>query len=221
VSDAFDDLRRLAELDPAVRPDPRFVARLRARIAAALTVDLDDVPVVDLPERRTTVTEPSTEPATATIQPYICVSPATDAIAWYGDVFEAVETVRYTGDDGRIGHAEISIGGAEVMLSDPYPEMDVVSPLELGGTTTTLHLTVPDVDAVFTRAGAAGATIEREPTDQPYGLRSMTLRDPFGHRWMVGTPIGSPTTAEVQAATPDFTITTPGERDTSGEADAS
>jgi uncharacterized glyoxalase superfamily protein PhnB len=209
----FDDLRLLAELEPAVRPDPRFVARLRARIAAALTADLDDLPAVDLPERRTTVTEPTT--ATATIQPYICVSPATEAIAWYGAVFEAVETVRYTGDDGRIGHAEISIGGAEVMLSDPYPEMDVVSPLELGGTTTTLHLTVPDVDAVFSRAAAAGATIEREPTDQPYGLRSMTLRDPFGHRWMVGTPIGSPTTEEIQAATPDFTITTSGETDES------
>jgi uncharacterized glyoxalase superfamily protein PhnB len=209
----FDDLRLLAELEPAVRPDPRFVARLRARIAAALTADLDDLPAVDLPERRTTVTEPTT--ATATIQPYICVSPATEAIAWYGAVFEAVETVRYTGDDGRIGHAEISIGGAEVMLSDPYPEMDVVSPLELGGTTTTLHLTLPDVDAVFSRAAAAGATIEREPTDQPYGLRSMTLRDPFGHRWMVGTPIGSPTTEEIQAATPDFTITTPGETDES------
>jgi uncharacterized glyoxalase superfamily protein PhnB len=209
----FDDLRLLAELEPAVRPDPRFVARLRARIAAALTADLDDLPAVDLPERRTTVTEPTT--ATATIQPYICVSPATEAIAWYGAVFEAVETVRYTGDDGRIGHAEISIGGAEVMLSDPYPEMDVVSPLELGGTTTTLHLTVPDVDAVFSRAAAAGATIEREPADQPYGLRSMTLRDPFGHRWMVGTPIGSPTTEEIQAATPDFTITTPGETDES------
>ena len=214
-TDPFDDLRLLAELEPPVQPDPRFVARLRARVAAALTADLDDLPVVDLPERRTTVTEPTTAPATptVTIQPYICVNPAAEAIAWYGDVFEAVETVRYTGDDGRIGHAEISIGGAEVMLSDPYPEMDVVSPLELGGTTTTLHLTVPDVDAVFTRAAAAGATIEREPTDQPYGLRSMSLRDPFGHRWMVGTPIGSPTVEEVQAATPDFTITTPGETD--------
>jgi PhnB protein len=214
-TDPFHDLRLLAELEPAVRPDPRFVARLRTRVAAALTADLDDLPVVDLPERRTTVTGPTTATATVTIQPYLCVSPATEAIAWYGDVFEAVETVRYTGDDGRIGHAEISIGGAEVMLSDPYPEMDVVSPLELGGTTTTLHLTVPDVDAVFTRAAAAGAAIEREPTDQPYGLRSMTLRDPFGHRWMVGTPIGSPTTEEVQAATPDFTITTPGETDQS------
>jgi uncharacterized glyoxalase superfamily protein PhnB len=214
-ADPFDDLRLLADLDPAVRPDPRFVARLRARIAAALTDDHDDLPVVDLPERRTTVIEPTTEPVTATvtIQPYICVSPAAEAIAWYGDVFEAVETVRYTGDDGRVGHAEISIGGAEVMLSDPYPEMDVVSPLELGGTTTTLHLTVPEVDAVFTRAAAAGATIERAPADQPYGLRSMTLRDPFGHRWMVATQIGTPTAEEVQAATPDFTITTPDEPD--------
>jgi PhnB protein len=215
-TDPFDDLRPLADLDAAVRPDPRFVARLRARIAAALTDD-DGLPVVDLPERRTTVIEPTTErvTSTVTIQPYICVSPATEAIAWYGDVFEAVETIRYTGDDGRVGHAEISIGGAVVMLSDPHPEIGVVSPLELGGTATTLHLTVPDVDAVFSRAAAAGATIEREPADQPYGLRAMTLRDPFGHRWMVATPIGTPSTEEIQAATPDYTITTRSETDES------
>jgi uncharacterized glyoxalase superfamily protein PhnB len=146
--------------------------------------------------------------------PYICVSPATDAMAWYHDVFSAVETIRYTGDDARIGHAEMRFGNATMMLSDPYPELDVRSPLDLGGTPFTLHLTVPDVDVVRGKAVAAGATIEREPEDREYGARSMTLRDPFGHRWTVQTPTGSPTVEEVQAATTGFTITTsdePGE----------
>jgi uncharacterized glyoxalase superfamily protein PhnB len=223
-TDPFDDLRLLAELEPATSPDRRFVARLRARIASSLADPLDDLPVVDLPERRTSMAPSTTAPETSTtvtIQPYICVNPATEAIAWYATVFGAVETIRYTGDDGRIGHAEISIGGETVMLSDPYPEMDVVSPRELGGTPMTLHLTMPDVDAAFARAAAAGATIVSEPSDQPYGLRSMTMLDPFGHRWMVGTPIAEPTLEELRAASADYTITTPDEPDAPDTPDES
>lgn len=212
TADPFERLHLLADVDPPAAPDSRFVSRLRARLSDALT-DAGDLPVVDLPERSTTVTDTATTSTLPDLLPYICVSPATEAIAWYRDVFDAVETVRYTGDDGRIGHAEMRFGNAMVMLSDPYPELDVRSPLDLGGTPFTLHLTVPDVDAVRAKAGAAGATIEREPEEQAYGARSMTLRDPFGHRWMVQTPTGSPTLDEVQAATTGYTITTPDEPD--------
>ena len=137
-----------------------------------------------------TDTAPDTAISTA-IQPYICVSPAGEAIAWYHNVFGAIETIRYTGDDGRIGHAEISIGGATVMLSDPYPELEVVSPRELGGTPVTLHLVVPDVDAVYERAVEAGGRVAGEPKDESYGARSFSMIDPFGHRWMVQTPVGT------------------------------
>jgi PhnB protein len=214
TADPFERLRLLAELSAPAPPDPRFVNRLRARLTEALT-DPGDLPVVDLPERSTTMPETTTE---SDVVPYICVSPATDAMEWYAGVFAAVETIRYTGDDGRIGHAEMRFGNAKIMLSDPYPEIDVRSPRDLGGTPFTLHLTVPDVDAVRDRAVAAGATIEREPQQQPYGARSMTLRDPFGHRWMVQTPTGTPTVEEVQTATTGFTITT---SDEPGDPDAS
>jgi PhnB protein len=210
TTDPFDHLGVLADLDPDAQPDPRFVARLRARVASALSPSLDDLPVVDLPQRSSTMTD--TETSTfAAIQPYICVSPAVEAIAWYRDVFGAVETIRYTGDDGRIGHAEITIGGATVMLSDPYPELDVVSPRELGGTPVTLHLVVPDVDAVYTRAAEHGGRAAGEPEDKSYGARSFSMLDPFGHRWMVQTPVGSPTIEQVQADTTGYTITTPEE----------
>jgi uncharacterized glyoxalase superfamily protein PhnB len=210
TADPFERLHLLVEVDPPAAPDTRFVNRLRARITAALT-EPGDLPVVDLPERSTTVTDAATTSGTATLMPYICVSPAADAIAWYRDVFDAVETIRYTGDDGRIGHAELRFDTSTLMLSDPYPEIDVKSPRELGGTPFSLHLTVPDVDATRAKAAAAGAVIEREPEQQAYGARSMTLRDPFGHRWMVQTPTGSPTVEEVQAATTGYTITTPNE----------
>jgi PhnB protein len=211
TGDPFDRLHVLAD-DTGSPPDPRFVARLRARVEAALTQIPGDLPVVELAERSTTMSETttgSTAESTSALVPYICVSPAVEAIAWYGDVFGAVETLRYTGDDGRLGHAEMRIEGATLMLSDPYPELDVVSPRELGGTPCTLHLVVPDVDAVHDRAQAAGATIERIPEDQSYGARSMTIRDPFGHRWMVQTPIEQP---GGEASHPGYTVTRPEDR---------
>jgi PhnB protein len=193
-TDPFEQLQQLA--DPLAPPEARFVARLRQRIADALT----ELPTVDLPERSTTV---STTPiATSTITPYICVSPAIEALAWYRDALGAVETIRYTGDDGRIGHAEVLIAGANVMLSDEYPELEVVSPTTLGGTPMTLHVEVPDVDAVYERVVAAGARVPAPPQDEAYGARSFTMIDPFGHRWMIQTPSG-----QMQDHVEGYTIT--------------
>ncbi len=192
--------------DEAVPPDPAFVARLRARMRAALDPDL---PTIPLPERTLAMTDTATSRATSTLTAYICVSPAADAIAWYGDVFGAVETIRYTGDDGRVGHAEVDIAGAKVMLSDPYPEFDVRAPTSIGGTPVTLHLEVPDVDATYERAVAAGGRAAGEPADQAYGSRSFSMLDPFGHRWMVQTPIETPSLEELQERVPDYTVTAP------------
>ncbi len=144
----------------------------------------------------------------AAIVPYICVLDAAAALRWYADVFGAVETVRYTGDDGRIGHAEMRLNGALLMLSEPYPEYGVIAP-QPGGSTFSLHVEVPDADAVHAAAVALGATSLSEPADQAYGARSCTIIDPFGHRWMVQTPIANPTLDEVNAAMEGFTATAP------------
>ena len=101
----------------------------------------------------------------------------------------------------------LRIGGAELFLSDEYPDYDAVSPTTLGGTTVSLHLVVPDVDAVYERAVAQGARGDRPPADQPYGDRSSTIVDPFGHRWMISTPIANPTAAEINDAMSNFTVT--------------
>ena len=63
--------------------------------------------------------------------PYLCVRGASDAIAFYAKAFGAVETSRLAGPDCRIGHAEIKIGDASLMLSDEYPEEGVRSPVTL------------------------------------------------------------------------------------------
>ena len=119
----------------------------------------------------------------------MCCRDAARAIEFYKQAFGATEFMRLAEPSGKIGHAEMKIGDAVIMLADEYPDHGAISPQSLGGTAVTIHLYVGDVDALVTRAGAAGAKIERPPTDEFYGDRSATLSDPFGHRWMFASHI--------------------------------
>jgi PhnB protein len=121
--------------------------------------------------------------------PYLCVRGAAAAIDFYTRVFGAREIQRITDATGRVGHAELALGPATLMLADEHPEYGIHSPLRFGGTGLTLHLHVDDVDAIARRAGDAGAVILREPADQSHGERQCRLRDPFGHEWLLGHPI--------------------------------
>lgn len=184
MTDPFEDLAQ--PLEPQ-QPRPSFARALRERLVRELGTHPDPDRVVDLP-RRSPVT--STTPTTATVlTPYLAVRGAAAAIDWYVEVLDAVEDFRVVGDDGRVGHAELTVGGARFMLSDEYPEMGVHSPAGLGGTSAALHLEVADVDELHARAVTAGATSLREPADQPHGARHGTLLDPFGHRWMLSQQI--------------------------------
>lgn len=120
---------------------------------------------------------------------YICCDDAKRALEFYARAFGAKEHIRFTSEDGRIGHAEIEIAGGRIMLSDEWPEGGVFSPKKYGGTTFALRVVVPDVDALVRSAVAAGAVVERGPNDEPYGDRACWLHDPFGHRWCFSTPI--------------------------------
>lgn len=122
-----------------------------------------------------------------TLTPYLCCRDAAQAIQFYVDALGAEETMRLAEPNGRIGHAELRLGAAAFFVSDEYPDHGALSPQALDGTPVTLHLYVDDVDAAVARAAAAGAVVERAPQDQFYGDRSATIRDPFGHRWMVAT----------------------------------
>lgn len=123
------------------------------------------------------------------VTPYLCCKDAARALEFYAKAFGARELTRFTDKRGKIGHAEIEIAGGRIMLSDEWPDGGVFSPQKYGGTSCSLRLVVPDVDALAKRATDAGATVERGPTDEPYGDRSCWLRDPFGHRWCFATPL--------------------------------
>ena len=122
-----------------------------------------------------------------TVTPYLTIKDAAAAIEFYKQVFGATEKMRLAEPDGKVGHAEIEIGKTRIMISDEYPEMDVLGPQSRGGTTAGFHILVEDVDAVFSAAVAAGAKELKAVSDQFYGERSGRLADPFGHVWYIAT----------------------------------
>ena len=122
-----------------------------------------------------------------TVTPYLIIKNAADALEFYKQAFGATELFRMAQPDGKIGHAEIKIGDSPIMLADEFPEMGYKSPQSLGGSPVSIMIYVEDVDAVFDRAVAAGATVQQPVQDKFYGDRIGTLVDPFGHVWHVST----------------------------------
>jgi predicted enzyme related to lactoylglutathione lyase len=180
MTDPFDALR-----EPVVPtdPDPDFAARLRARIERALALP-----------RGVAVTSTIVEQPPITAQgaaiPYLAVPVGSGrrALDWYVEVLGA----RLAGkpiimDDGRVGHAELAVSGGKLYLSEEFPEIGVVAPSP-SGTPVSLSLQVPDVAETLRRAVDSGATMPRAMYDA-YGSRNATVVDPFGHRWLLHTPL--------------------------------
>ena len=173
MTDPLDALHMPVE---PLDPDPSFAERLRAELREAVLNPLGE----NMTE--TVVQAP-------VLSPYIVVPDARAALAWYTEVFGARQRGElYVNDDGTIGHAEIDIGNAVLMFSeasDLWPDVPVAPPAHPPGKHShTLHLQVSDVDGTTRRAAERGATVEREPADQPYGRGSVII-DPFGHRWLL------------------------------------
>jgi len=120
------------------------------------------------------------------VVPHIYVRGAVQAVAFYAEAFGALELLRIAAADGRIIHSELSIWDATVMLGDPDVRL-YDEPRQFGGCTASLHLMVDDNKAVLARALAAGCEQIQPPTDMFYGANSASLRDPFGHVWVLLT----------------------------------
>jgi PhnB protein len=120
------------------------------------------------------------------IVPHIYVEGAAAAIAFYERAFGAVELFRIAHPDGRILHAELAICGAVIMIGDPDGKL-YGEPRALGRCAAGLHVFVDDNEALWRRAVAAGAEEIQPPTQMFYGANSASLRDPFGHVWVLLT----------------------------------
>jgi len=175
-----------------VDPDPDFTERLRGRLTREVFAypggTMSQQIAIPQVER-----QPAWPPA---LTPYIVVSDARSAMDWYAEVFGAQRRGDlHVNADGTIGHAEIGIDDAVLMLSevsDLWPDVPVRAPESPTTFSHTLHLQVDDIDAATERARSNGAAVEREPLDQPYG-RGSVIVDPFGHRWMLLRPPASAT----------------------------
>lgn len=121
--------------------------------------------------------------------PYLIVKGAADALEFYKKAFGATEIMRIPAPGGTVGHAEIKIGNAIIMLADEFPEMNHRSPQSLGGTPVSMMVYVQDVDAFVKRAVAAGAKALTPVETKFYGDRSGSLEDPFGHQWHFSTHV--------------------------------
>ena len=122
-----------------------------------------------------------------TITPFMTVRDAAHAIEFYKQAFGAKEKGIMKGPEGKVMHAELVIGDSIIMLADEFPEFGSLSPQSTGGSGTGLHIYIEDVDSAFDRAVKAGATVEMPVADMFWGDRYGKLRDPFGHKWSIGT----------------------------------
>jgi PhnB protein len=135
-----------------------------------------------------------------TVTPHLICAGAAEAIAFYKKAFNAVETSRLPGPNGRLMHASVRIGDSTVMLVDEMPEHGALGPKSLKGSPVAIHLYVEDVDAFAAQAVRAGARITMPVSDMFWGDRYGQLEDPFGHRWSVATHVRDVSPAEMQKA---------------------
>ncbi|MGI9455999.1 MAG: VOC family protein [Aeoliella sp.] len=133
--------------------------------------------------------------------PYLSVTNAKEAVAFYSRVFETEPSLLLNMPDGCVMHCEFRFDGARFFLSEELPEHGgTPSPQSLGATTVAIHLYVEDCDTMVAHMKSYGAEVVLEPTDVFWGERFARVRDPFGHEWGITTRLHEMTQDEIEAA---------------------
>jgi uncharacterized glyoxalase superfamily protein PhnB len=133
------------------------------------------------------------------LTPMLVCKGAIQAIDFYRRAFGAGELTRLVAPDGSLMHASLRIGDSILMLTEECPRMGARDPRALGGSPVTVHLSVSDADAAFTRAVEAGARALMPVSEMFWGARYGVLTDPYGHSWSVSTQVKELTPAEIEA----------------------
>ena len=120
--------------------------------------------------------------------PYLYYEDTTAAMDFLDRAFGFRERLVSKNDEGSLVHVEMERGNAVVMMGSPPAHKN---PKRLGQVTVGIYVHVDDVDQLYERAKAAGADLEGEPADQPYGVRSFGARDPEGHQWWFSQPLAN------------------------------
>ena len=147
--------------------------------------------MVDVEERKEQATGTAAQAECLIV--HLVVHDAAAAIEFDKRAFGAVEEIRAPSPDGKsIWHASLLFGDRKLFLSDDFLEGEDVksaAPKKLGGTSTMIFYYVPDADATFNRAVAAGAEVVMPLENMFWGDRYGKVRDPFGHEWGIATPL--------------------------------
>lgn len=134
-----------------------------------------------------------------TLTPSLTAADAKALVAFCKEVFGAEEQGRMATPDGRIMHTEVKIGDSILMLADQFPEMaESKTAKDLGGSPLALMVYVPDADATFQKATAAGAAARQQPEDAFWGDRYAQVDDPSGNTWGIATPREELTLEQIQ-----------------------
>ena len=132
-----------------------------------------------------------------TVTPSLVVGDVARMLDFYKKAFGATETYRLNGPDGKVCHAELTIGDSRVMLSGECPDHGHLAPGSLNGNDASLYLYVPDVDAAFNQAVRAGGKVMTSLDNMFWGDRTGEILDPAGHRWWLATHIEDLTSGQI------------------------
>jgi len=111
------------------------------------------------------------------VSPFLIVEGASKLIQFLKQTFDAKVEESVNGPDGRIAHAELTVGDSIIMMSDATPKY--------GATASHRYVYLENVDLTFKRALEAGASSVQEPADQFYGDRTAGVKEPTGNYWWI------------------------------------
>jgi uncharacterized glyoxalase superfamily protein PhnB len=148
-------------------PDPDFRSRLKAELIPPMENEM------------TTMTDEGLKTEVHTITPYLLVDGADDMIAFMKDALGAELQARVPRPDGKVMHAQLRVGDSRIEMGDANDEFKAFP--------VALHVYIDDVDGVYARALAAGATTTQPLTDQPYGDREAGVKDRWGNVWYLAS----------------------------------
>jgi len=171
---AGPNLAPLLEVAAKLRqlPRPEFRARLKSELERKAFMASTVEPITKVRQ---------------TAAPRLRVKGAAAAIDFYQKAFGARENMRFEDELFGIGHAELQIGNAVIMVGEESLEHDLLGPEALGGSPVSIELFVEDAEGMVKQAVAAGATLVAPVEDQFYGYLTGKVRDPFGYTWSVST----------------------------------
>jgi PhnB protein len=140
-----------------------------------------------------------------TLTPSFTFRDCKKAIEFYKKAFNAEVLDNMPGLDGKgTMHATLKIGGSILMMGDEMPGGGCKSAESLGSSPITLYAYVPDADAAFKQAVAAGGEVAMPIGDMFWGDRAGTIKDPFGYQWTVATHKKDLTKDEIQKGAKEF-----------------